>query len=788
MQSPSPDKRVLLALGLVTGGTLLLEVTLIRLLSVALWYPFAYMALSTAMLGFGGAAVIVSLSFRLRKLPLGTTQTVAALGFCLSTVGGYPLWNILPVEPMNLAHDLSQLLWLPLLLILISVPFMFAGLFVARTFAAWPQASPLLYFADLVGATVGVIVFVICLPTLGGPGTLVFAGATGAVAALVLARGTLGQRVALALTAAGLLAAAAEVERIVPLRITPNKLLGTELARRLPRGSKWTLSSTIDVIEPGRNLEPIIIIDGGTAMTHVPRVRRNAPLPPPEGLRALPYLVTAGRSTLVIGSGGGVEVAAALGAGSERVLAIEIDSAINDLVRGKLDPVLGGLFHRPGVELVTAEARSYLAAHEERFDVIAAFHTISNAASSTGAMSLAESYLLTTEALELLLARLSDQGVLVMSRPEQQLGRLCATMAAAWPHESDLHAHVAILTQTRAQPDFLAAVVVSRQPLSEEQLQKLRAATPGRVVYLPGGDGDAQEFFDAALSWPDPQKLATAQATPLPYTPATLNPTTDNRPFFNLPRPWTDIGFADVAGVLDSGVQSRQRLEELPVGQVAILILLLEASLLAFLFVLPPSRVLRKSGVDRHARFSVATYFAALGFAFITVEVVLIQAMTRIVGEPAWSMLAVLATLLSASGAGSIVLAGRLQWSPARACIGAATVALVVAAVVPTIADVAASLPFAARVGVVVITVAPAGFLMGAPFSAGLSRLERSDLVAWAWALNGLLAVGGSIAALVLGSSIGFAAAACLAAAIYGVAALSGRGLGSSMVSASVKE
>ena len=43
------------ALAAVAASALLLEVTLVRLLSVALWYPFAFAALATAMLGFGDA-------------------------------------------------------------------------------------------------------------------------------------------------------------------------------------------------------------------------------------------------------------------------------------------------------------------------------------------------------------------------------------------------------------------------------------------------------------------------------------------------------------------------------------------------------------------------------------------------------------------------------------------------------------------------------------------------------------------------------------------------------------
>lgn len=772
-----PDRRIFFAVALIAGGALLLEVVLIRLLSVALWYPFAFAGISTAMLGFGGAAVAVSLSTRLRALPIRTLLMWTAMAFCLSTVVGYPIWNALPVAPMSLGQDASQIFWTGMLLVLVTMPFVAAGMFISRVFSAWPAASPMLYAADLGGATVGVLAYIVILPLLGGPGSLFLAGSVGAVAALTLYEGGLHGRIGFALVTAILLASAAEVESILPLRITENKLLGTAEAKRLPRGSVWTLSSAIDVIEPSDRSDPVIIIDGGTAMTNAPRAPRSRVPPAPRGLRALAYVLNPGASTLVIGSGGGVEVSAALGAGSKRILALEIDAAINDLVRGRLATILAGIFAHPAVELRTAEARSYLAAHDETFDAIVAFHTISNAASSTGAMSLAENYLLTEEAMALLLSRLSDKGVLVMSRPEQQLGRLASTLAAAWPFESDVHQHVAIFTHSQQQPDFLAALVISRRPLRRLDVEALRAEAPGRVVYLPDGSGDAQDYFAATLAWGHPQAEAriAAAATALPYRPATPVPVTDDRPFFNLHQPWSALSFDDVRAVLSSGVASRARLEDLPVAQTAILLLLFEALFLALLFVIPPAIILRRHGVAAGRAARLALYFAAIGYAFITVEVVLIQKLTLIVGEPAWSMVAVLAVLLASSGLGSMILAGRLGWSPTRGCFFAASAALFVALLLPMIVDAAAVLPFAARLLVVVLLVAPVGFLMGVPFSAALKGIDRDDLVAWAWALNSLMSVGGSIAALVVGSSIGFAATAMMSALVYGGAAWAGR-------------
>ena len=54
----------LLAMGLVTTACLVYEVALTRLLSVVLWYHFAFLSISLAMLGLGASGVWFSLRKR----------------------------------------------------------------------------------------------------------------------------------------------------------------------------------------------------------------------------------------------------------------------------------------------------------------------------------------------------------------------------------------------------------------------------------------------------------------------------------------------------------------------------------------------------------------------------------------------------------------------------------------------------------------------------------------------------------------------------------------------------
>src|SRR5881392_3559865 len=91
-------------------ATLLLELALTRVLSVALWYHFGFLIVSTALLGFGVAGVTLSLWKRLREdIPLDRALTVLSLTFGLVTLGCFWLMQQIPFDPFSLLADRTQL-------------------------------------------------------------------------------------------------------------------------------------------------------------------------------------------------------------------------------------------------------------------------------------------------------------------------------------------------------------------------------------------------------------------------------------------------------------------------------------------------------------------------------------------------------------------------------------------------------------------------------------------------------------------------------------------------------
>src|SRR5262249_61303984 len=77
-------------IGLLSLATLLLELALTRVLSVALWYHFGFLVISTALLGFGVSGLVLALWQGLRECAsLDRTLTLLALCFGVLTVVGF---------------------------------------------------------------------------------------------------------------------------------------------------------------------------------------------------------------------------------------------------------------------------------------------------------------------------------------------------------------------------------------------------------------------------------------------------------------------------------------------------------------------------------------------------------------------------------------------------------------------------------------------------------------------------------------------------------------------------
>ena len=370
MPAPTSFRRHAAGLFLLSLATLLLELSLTRVLSVTLWYHFGFLVISTALLGFGVSGVMLAIWRSLASTPrLDFALSLFALGFSIAVVASFWCMQRIPFDPFALATDHRQLLLMPVYLIVVAVPFFFAGGAISLLLTRSGSSVNRLYAFDLLGAGLGCALVAWVMPHLGGSGSVLFAASIGALAAIFFAgRAHLAPALVSSLVAAGLFSASFHGDRVLPIHV------GTFKARHTtaPIYSTWNIMSLVQVFDyPASKTEPssrALVIDAGTAATGISDLRPDIatvlnkdPHAADDPSRPA-YLGREGARVLIIGSGAGSQVLQALALHASSVTAVEINPAINDIVANRMNDYWGDLFHQPEVHLVTDEGRTSSAA------------------------------------------------------------------------------------------------------------------------------------------------------------------------------------------------------------------------------------------------------------------------------------------------------------------------------------------------------------------------------------------------------------------------------------------
>src|SRR6516225_7648879 len=139
----------LVAIGLSSFAALLLELVLTRLFSVVLFYHFAFLAISIALLGLGAGGVFAYL----RKESLASYETRSLVArLCNLNALIVPVVLILALRiPVSLHLEPSNFLRLTAIYLVSAVPFFLAGVQFSIVFSRESEHIPRLYGADLVG-------------------------------------------------------------------------------------------------------------------------------------------------------------------------------------------------------------------------------------------------------------------------------------------------------------------------------------------------------------------------------------------------------------------------------------------------------------------------------------------------------------------------------------------------------------------------------------------------------------------------------------------------------------
>ena len=454
-------RHLLAGVFLISMGALALEVVLTRIFSVTMWYHFAFLAISMALMGSAMAGVFLYFFPRLTQpdtAQMWIGRASVALAVAVPIV--FLIYLRIPFRPVLMNRDgafsAEQIGWLALIYLLLTIPFFLSGSVLALTLAGWPNDAGKIYAADLIGAALGCLLSVAALARLGGVNALFLLSLVLALAATAFIYGR--RRWAIPAGLAILLTGGLLVSNLAApwLRIVVNKAGGDEPPIVY---EKWNIHSRVTVYEPdvfpffwgispakweetiaagGKWDHALLLID---AVAGTPIQSFNGDLSTMQFLRndltAIAYHLIDDPETLVIGPGGGRDVLSALASGAPHVTAVEVNPAVIEAVRGPFADFAGHLYDRPDVTAVVADARGYVERSPGDYDVIQASLIDTWAAGGSGAFALSENSLYTKEAFTSYFNHLSDDGLLSISRwylpdrPAETL-RLVTTGLAGW--------------------------------------------------------------------------------------------------------------------------------------------------------------------------------------------------------------------------------------------------------------------------------------------------------------------------------------------------------------------
>ncbi len=756
------------------------QVVLMRILELTQWHHFASMIIGMALLGFGVSGTFLSIfkAYVVKQaawfIPFSMMLSSISmlLAFRLSQSASFQFDSLL------VFYSFKEFVRFFSFILLLVIPFLFAATAVGGLFVVQQQRVSALYFANLFGSGLGGILALFLLNFFVAEQALLLTTIFSLPATLLL------------LSTSGRIS-------FVPVflfylflffhwlffppspAISSYKTLSKVLL--LPDShveyKHSGITSTVHIVSsaylrnaPGLSLyfqdsvpvQPLLLVNGNF----------SGFIPGQEQLgfdifdyttQYLPYVVNSYEKVMVVSGGSGSAVHQALSKGVSSVTVLETDREVVEAL-GRWSPYeYPSIYNDSRVFWVNSLPRSFLPLYHDSFDLIV-LPGIGSFGGNSGLDALSENYNMTRQSLALFWDKLKADGSLTVTiyldYPPRAVLRAFNSFVQMLVDRGVLEVEQHLLA-IRSWNDV--TFVVSKTPLSEHTLVKSKefCDNMGFQSLLPGGlltysnhvDDPADSLlFSMTRAVMDLNKTVTDDYL------FDISVVDDNRPFFSkfiklgkLPLllkmyPWHEVPYLELGYVL----------------LWSSVFLMLVFSLVFFL--LPVFWLKSCSG-----KAGVFFYFGSVGIGFMFVEIIMIQYFNHFFNQPLLSVTLVLSVLLMGSGMGSwfsgrISSFGSHHRSLLLILIG---LILCYAFFLPGVLFYFLSYPFVFKVFICFVLVGFLSFLMGMPFPLALGSYRISNLVAWAWGVNGFFSVIATPLALIMAIEYGFRMVLIVAGLFY---------------------
>jgi predicted membrane-bound spermidine synthase len=729
-------KKFYFCIGLLSLTILSTELFWTRIFSAEFFYTFAFLILSLAILGLGMGALLFKIFTKLNKPSLLPVYlSLAGLMILISV----PLVFGLDLDFSKVISEPYNIFKLACAILLLGSGYFFGGIAIAQILKTNSDEIPKLYMADFIGASIGVITFIIIMNSFGAEITLLYCSLPALIAAFIFAKGWI---------------------KILPLSIFISAVIFYSLMGKFPEQKReergkvvythWDAMAKIKILAYDSMYKGINI--DNVANTPVFRFDGNWNKPDSEKIEFDINVKNLIRRFdkccfLSLGSGGGGEVLQALGYNASEVHAVEVIPHINYLIKeGFLKDFTGNIYNDPRVKVATEDARTYIRRYKNKFDIIHSWSSNTWAAFASGAFALAENYIFTTEAFKDYWNALSEKGFLVMEH-QFYAPRLVAEVMDALNSMKipDPKSHLAVYNLPNMRRKLL---LVSKAPLDTGIINNaFGSLTPERksLIHLlyPAMESNKNNIYNSIVlnGW-----KSVADTVKMD-----ISPCTDDRPFIAQVGLLKNVDFSKLNKIPD------YEFTGFPISRIILYIILIIC-----IICIIPLNLLPYLKKGEKLRFIPWSYFFAIGVAYMMIEVIIIQKYTLFIGSSIYSLALVLTALLLSSGLGS-------RYSSR---FGYKTIFSVIA--IWLLADIFifkyffyffAGWSLIPRMVLSGIILAPAGFFMGMPFPKLASKYPA--FVDWAFAVNGSASVIGSVVIMLIALSFGYSVSLLTGLLVY---------------------
>lgn len=761
-------KFIYFAIAFVSAGMIAFEAFMIRFFSLAHFGAYIYIPISVAVLGIGSAATVISVFEEKIRQNLDFYLGLSlALGIFFTSLGFFVLKQI-ELHPAHLFKSfffLRELLGILSFYFFLILPFFFAGFFLVLSYHVEKEHLGHVSIFDLGGAAIGAVAFLAAIffvPVAFQIYVPICLLAVGAF--LIISKEKKYRLILFSLTIIALL--------LPFVKSTLSPMSYKDLFRSISKGGEQVyesesyqgqlkvLSKPAHPLIAGLSEDhpsdlPIefmdIFLDGNRISEFVNGKKQE--FLDYSFYKAI-YALKPEAKTLVLNSGGGLGVLAAIRYNASKIHAVERNHQIIQLLKDRFSRYTGGIYHHRNVLFYRSEIRAFAKSHDKKYSLVlfSLPHLLNK-----GYLQEAD-YRVTTDAFAQYLGLLNKGGVFVlqvfMQKPARLELQIAKTFKALLDDEKIDAKKALSVFKTKdslifmVKPSGFAEGELSRFniALSDLRFAKIFPNSEGTDLYSLG----IKAIFDNNDDYFDDYNFSIRELT-------------DKHPF-----PFYSLKFKAMFSSKD-----------IPNSEVGYLVLWLALILVIIISVvvtyLP---VIIKKDYKKKMHLSKAVvYFGGIGLGYMFIEIVMIQKMYLLFANFFISASIVLASTAMFSGLGAY-LARRFpkKTTGIFVTIGAlAVVLLFYFLLADSILHLLLGLRLLYRLIAAFFIFAPLSFLMAMPFALGLEWIKYFDerIIPWCWSVYTGFSVIGTVLAMLLSLDLGLNWVWLIAILFYGISVAS---------------